>query len=165
MSSINTTQEIGVTPMLGLLYMGCFKEQSPPSTDIAWVNRRKELWGFWLQGKGRQLTNTCHCFLIQKGKAFSSLKILTISVKMLSSRYIKRSMIFGVIRLFFKFFFIIQKQRHYFANKGSSSQSYGFSCGHVWMWELDCEEGWVPKNWCFWTVVLEKTLESPLDCK
>ena len=40
-----------------------------------------------------------------------------------------------------------------------------FSCGHVWMWDLDCEEGWVPKNWCFWTVVLEKTLESPLDCK
>ena len=42
---------------------------------------------------------------------------------------------------------------------------YGFSCGHVWMWELDCEEGWAPKNWCFWTVVLEKTLENPLDCK
>ena len=41
----------------------------------------------------------------------------------------------------------------------------GFSCGHVWMWDLDCEEGWAPKNWCFWTVVLEKTLESPLDCK
>ena len=41
----------------------------------------------------------------------------------------------------------------------------GFSCGHVWMWELDCEESWAPKNWCFWTVVLEKTLESPLDCK
>ena len=59
----------------------------------------------------------------------------------------------------------IQKQRHYFANKGSSSQGSGFSCGHVWMWELDCEEGWSPKNWCFWTVVLEKTLESPLDCK
>ena len=54
---------------------------------------------------------------------------------------------------------------HYFANKGPSSQGYGFSCGHVWMWELDCEEGWVPKDWCFWTVVLEKTLESPLDCK
>ena len=49
----------------------------------------------------------------------------------------------------------IQKQRHYFANKGSSSQGYGFSCGHVWM--LDCEEGWVPKNWCFWTVMLEKS--------
>ena len=49
--------------------------------------------------------------------------------------------------------------------KGLSSQGYGFSSGRVWMWELDCEEGWVPKNWCFWTEVLEKTLESPLDCK
>ena len=46
-----------------------------------------------------------------------------------------------------------------------SSKGYGFSSGHVWMWELDCEESWVPKNWCFWTVVLEKTLESLLDCK
>ena len=60
---------------------------------------------------------------------------------------------------------LTQKQRHYFANKGPSSQGYGFSCGHVWMWELDCEESWAPKNWCFWTVVLEKTLESPLRCK
>ena len=59
----------------------------------------------------------------------------------------------------------IKKQRHYFANKGLSSQGYGFSSGHVWMWELDCEESWVPKNWCFWSVVLEKTLESPLDHK
>ena len=59
----------------------------------------------------------------------------------------------------------IQKQRHYFANKGPSSQGYCFSSGHGWMWELDCEEIWVPKNWCFWTVVLEKTFESPLDCK
>ena len=60
---------------------------------------------------------------------------------------------------------ILKKQRHYFANKGPSSQGYDFSCGHVWMWELDCEESWAPKNWCFWTVVLEKTLESPLDHK
>ena len=59
----------------------------------------------------------------------------------------------------------IKKQRYYFANKGPSSQGYGFSSSHVWMWELDCEEGWVPKNWCFWTVVLEKTLGSPLDYK
>ena len=59
----------------------------------------------------------------------------------------------------------IKKQRHHFANKGPSSQGYGFSSGHVWMWELDYKESWVPKNWCFWTVVLEKTLESPLDCK
>ena len=59
----------------------------------------------------------------------------------------------------------IEKQRHYFANKGPSSQGYGFSSGHIWVWKLDCEESWVPKNWCFWTVVLEKTLESPLDCR
>jgi len=59
----------------------------------------------------------------------------------------------------------IKKQRHHFANKGPSSQSYGFSSSHVWMWELDHKESWALKNWCFWTVVLEKTLESPLDCK
>ena len=70
----------------------------------------------------------------------------------------------------------IKKQRHYFANKGLYSQSYGFSSSHVWMWELDHKESWAPrnwcfwtvvleKNWCFWTVVLEKTFESPLDCK
>ena len=59
----------------------------------------------------------------------------------------------------------IKKQRHCFANKGPSSQSYGFSSSHVWMWELDYKESWAPKNWCFWTVVLEKTLESPLDWK
>ena len=55
----------------------------------------------------------------------------------------------------------IKKQRHYFVNKGSSSQGYGVSSGHVWMWELNCEESWSPKNWCFWTVVLEKTLRVP----
>ena len=59
----------------------------------------------------------------------------------------------------------IQNQRHYFADKGLSGQGYGFSSSHVWMWELDCEESWVLKNWCFWTVALEKTLESLLDCK
>ena len=59
----------------------------------------------------------------------------------------------------------IKKQRHYFANKGPSSQGYGFSSSHVWMWELYYKESWVLKNWCFWTVVLKKTLESPLDCK
>ena len=59
----------------------------------------------------------------------------------------------------------IKKQRHYFANKGPSSQDYGFSSGHVWMWKLDYKESWAQKNWCFWTVVLEKTLESPLDNK
>ena len=59
----------------------------------------------------------------------------------------------------------IKKQRHYFVNKGPSSQSYGFSSSHVWMRELGHKESWVLKNWCFWTVELEKTLESPLDCK
>ena len=59
----------------------------------------------------------------------------------------------------------IKKQRHYFANKGPSSQGYGFFRDHKWMWELDYRESWAPKNWCFWTVVLEKTLESPLDRK
>ena len=59
----------------------------------------------------------------------------------------------------------IEKQRHYFVNKGPSSKGYGFSSGHVWMWELDYKESWVQKNWHFWIVVLEKTLESPLDHK
>ena len=59
----------------------------------------------------------------------------------------------------------IKKPRHYFANKGPSSQGYGFSSGHVWIWELNYKESWVLKNWYFWTVVLEKTLESPLDYK
>ena len=58
-----------------------------------------------------------------------------------------------------------KRQRHYFANKGLSSQSYIFSSSHIWMWEVDCRESWELKSWCFWTVVLEKTLEMPLDCK
>ena len=59
----------------------------------------------------------------------------------------------------------IKKQRHHFASKVPSSQSYGFSSSHAWMWELDYKESWAPKNWCFWTVVLEETFESPLDSK
>ena len=59
----------------------------------------------------------------------------------------------------------IKKQRHYFAGRGPFSQGCGFSSSHVWMWELDYEESWAPKNSCFWIVVLEKTLESPLDYK
>ena len=59
----------------------------------------------------------------------------------------------------------IKKQRQYFANKDPSSQSYGFSSSHVWMWELDYKESWVQKNWWFWTVVLENTSEIPLDFK
>ena len=66
---------------------------------------------------------------------------------------------------FFLLFVMSFKQRHYFANKGPSGQSYVFSSSHVWMWELDYKESWALKNWCFWTVVLEKTLESPLGCK
>ena len=59
----------------------------------------------------------------------------------------------------------IKNQRHYFANKGPSTQNYGFSSSHVCMWELDYKESWALKNWCFWTVVLEKTIESPLGSK
>ena len=59
----------------------------------------------------------------------------------------------------------IIKPRHYFANRSLSSQGYGFSSSHVWMWDLDHKESWAQKYWCFWTVVLEKILESPLDCK
>ena len=59
----------------------------------------------------------------------------------------------------------IRKQRHYFTNRTLSSQSYGFSGSHVWIWKLDYKESWAPKNWCSWTVLLEKTHESPLDCK
>jgi len=59
----------------------------------------------------------------------------------------------------------IKKQRHHFADKGLYRQSHGLSSSHVWMWELDTKESWALKNWCFWTLMLEKTLESPLDCK
>ena len=59
----------------------------------------------------------------------------------------------------------IREQRHYFSNKGPSNQGYGFSSSHVWMWELDYKESWALRNWCFWTEVLEKILESHLDCK
>ena len=59
----------------------------------------------------------------------------------------------------------IKKETHYFAKKSLSSQGYGFFSGHVWMWELDYKESWAPKNWCFWTVVLEKTLKNPSNCK
>ena len=62
-------------------------------------------------------------------------------------------------------FFLEERLWYYFANKGPSSQSYDFSSSYVWMWELDHKENWALKNWCFWTVALEKTLERPLDCK
>ena len=81
------------------------------------------------------------------------------------SHEIKRHLLLGRKILTFKSWLCIKKQRHYFANKGLHSQNYSFSSGHVWMWELDHKEGWAPRNWCFLTVVLEKTLESPLDNK
>ena len=59
----------------------------------------------------------------------------------------------------------IKEQRHYFADKGPSSQNYGYSSSYVWMWDLDYKESWMLKNWCFWTMMLEKTLEGLLDCK
>ena len=77
---------------------------------------------------------------------------------------IKRHLLFGT-KAMTNLDSIFKKQRHYFADKSPSSQSYGFSSSHVWMWELDYKKGWVPKNWCLQTVVLEKTLENPLDCK
>ena len=86
-----------------------------------------------------------------------SLQIVTAAMKLKNACSLKKS--YDQLRQH------IKKQRHYFANKGLSSQDYGFSSGHVRIWKLDCKESWVPKNWCFWTVVLEKTLESPLDCK
>ena len=84
-----------------------------------------------------------------------------------SSHEIKRRLLLGrkVMTNLGNVWWHIKKQRHYFVNKGPSGQGCGFSSGHVWMWELDCEQSWALKNWCYWTVVLEKTLENPLDCK
>ena len=80
------------------------------------------------------------------------------------SHDIKRHLLFGR-KVMTNHDSIYKKQRHYFVNKGPSSQGYDFSSSHVWMWKLDYKESWVPKNWCFWTVVLEKTLESCLEYK
>ena len=79
------------------------------------------------------------------------------------SHEIKRCLLLG--RKFMTNLDSILKSRDITLPTSTSSQGYGFSSGHVWMWELDCEESWALKDWCFWTVVLEKTLESPLDCK
>ena len=81
------------------------------------------------------------------------------------SHEIKRHLLLGGKKGYNKPRQHIKKQIHYFVNKSLSSQGYGFSSSHIWMWELDYKESWVPKNWCFWTVVLKKTVESPLDCK
>ena len=80
------------------------------------------------------------------------------------SREIKRCLFLGG-KVMTNLDSILKSRDITFVNKGPSSQGYGFSSSHVWMWELDCEESWALKNWCFWTVVLEKTLESPLDFK
>ena len=80
------------------------------------------------------------------------------------SHEIKRHLLFGR-KVMTNLESRLKKQRHCFANKGPFTQDYGFSSSHIWMWELNYKESWAPKNWCFWTVVLEKTLESPLDCK
>ena len=90
-------------------------------------------------------------------QAPKSLQMVTAAMKLKDNRFLKKS--YDQPRQH------IKKQRRYFANKSPSSQSYDFSSSHVWMWELDHKEGWVPKNCCFWTVVLEKALESPLDWK
>ena len=90
------------------------------------------------------------------GGAPKSLQIATVTMKLKTLAPWKKS--------YDQFRQHIKKQRHYFANKGPFSQSYGFSSSCVWMWDLDYKESWVPKNWCFWTVVLEKVL-SPLDFK
>ena len=71
------------------------------------------------------------------------------------------TMNFHIFKLVLEYRQHIKKQRHYFANKGPSSQGYGFSSGHVWMWEVGCEESWASKNWCFWTVSLGKLLRVP----
>ena len=78
---------------------------------------------------------------------------------------IYEEILFSPKRIYDKLRQHIQKQRHHFTDKSPSSQSYGFSNSHVWMWKLDHKESWAPKIWCFWAVVLEKTLESPLDSK
>ena len=81
------------------------------------------------------------------------------------SHEIKRRLLFGRKAMTHLDSILKSRDIHYFVNEGLSSQSYGFSSSHVWMWELDYKESWAPNNWCFWTVVLEKTLESPLDGK
>ena len=96
-------------------------------------------------------------FFLAGGEALKSLQMVTAAMKLKETSSLEKS--YDQPRQH------IKKQRHYFANKDPPSQSYGFSSSHVWMWELDHKESWVPKNWYLWTVVLEKTLESLLDCK
>ena len=106
------------------------------------------------------MANRCKAMEIVRNFIFLGSKIIADGD---CSHEIKRCLLLG--RKVMTNLYCILKSRHYFANKGLSSQSYGFSSSHVWMWELDCKESSTLKNWCFWTVVLEKTLESPLNCK
>ena len=117
------------------------------------------------------LCRQCLCFLICC-LDWSGIKPMPIELVMPSNHFILccplllLPSIFPSIRVFSSVFQQhIKKQRHYFTNKGRSSQGYGFSGGRIWMWELDYKESWVLKTCSFWIVVLEKTLESPLDCK
>ena len=110
------------------------------------------LLGFKTTADGDSSHETNRCLLLER-KAMTNLYIIS------KSRDIRKN------KKLFKKKKKKKKQRHYFANKGLTSQVYGFSSSHVWMWELDHKESWALKNWCFSTVVLEKTLESPVDCK
>ena len=89
--------------------------------------------------------------------ALKSLQVVTAAMKLKDATSWKKSFDQPVQH--------VKKKSYYFADKCSSSQSYDFFGSHVWIWELDHKESWVPKNWCFWTMVLDKTHESPLDCK
>ena len=132
-----------------------------------WVWRACRIVG-WGQDAGSWAGESVCCYFprnlarLDQGKAFlcprfwCPLKLITISIFPESDRPLKHPWV-ACILLF------LSRELHNFASKGPSSQSYGFFSGHVWMWELDQKESWASKNWCFWTAVLKKALESPLD--
>ena len=140
-----------------------------------WVITASCLSGSWRSFLYSSSVYSCHLFLISSASvrsiAFLSVivPIFAWNVSLISLIFLKRALIFPFY-CFPLYLCIdqsydqprqhIKKQRNYFANKGPSSQSYGFYSSHVWMWELNCKESWALKNWHFWTVVLEKTLES-----
>ena len=132
------------------------------------LGHEREEWKSWLETQHWKKLRSWHHFIAnRRGKVeavadftFSGSKII---VDGDCSHDIKRHLLHG--RKAMTNLDSTWKTRDITANKGPYSQSYGFSRSHVWMWEVDYKEGWSPKNWCFWTVVLEKTLESPLDCK
>ena len=121
------------------------------------LNTQTTKWGIW-----------SHHFMANRETMETRTDIILGGSKMTAdgdcSHEIKRRLLLGS-KVMTNLDNMLKKQRYHFADKGPSSQSYGFSSSHVWMWELDYKESWALKNWCFWTVVLEKTLESPLDCK